>query len=584
MVDSNSFKGGLDLKFVADPKFESLDKADSSEHAAIIGRNALRLIMMGWPAESWTQLLTWDVLKTVLLQRDPALLKEFRLAFQQGFETLFTQLHGAILTKEQHEQVQLYLSNCLSHLPYSDLTPYESIRIPQYIDDQWVLVDYYVNPIELTEEGKKKDHDRVFAYGLEPIANQKASPHLIFMGTTYPAGQGFLPQITTDFEAFETVGTALYLSGRERIHDWLLRQHSKVHVCGGSLGGSLSLLLAIDLGNYLSRVDAFNPAGLHHMGAKNKYDNWDTLITKPQVVIQQQGDDPVSLLGFWKSDWEILQVTPPVDKKGPNPFCDHFMNYAGFADTEFTYITPEHQNVKNKTRSLLFYTIGRSAIYYFLISPYNHVLRPVKYHIEENRMPYFIMLTALLGIAVFVGFALANILSPFIVFGAFALWGISSGLLFTPSLVNALIPGTIVEQTGLDEVTEYAKLHDPTLPRNPEMDIYNKEQTIEVELTYRELHKYYKAKRCLVKDKEFVPSHEKTLKGTDLLKKEVLAQSQNPENNDKLVTLKTTKAKAVQIKHVLTFIDQLGSENEQKLKQAIESDYNHYLIGKYPGS
>ncbi|MCL5272790.1 MAG: hypothetical protein M1486_05755, partial [Gammaproteobacteria bacterium] len=175
MPESGSFKGGLDLKFLAQAQFESLDNSELNDHSAIMGRNTLRLLMMGWP-ESWTQLLSWSIFKAVFIQRDPELLKEFRRAFQQGFEILFEQLEGLSLNKEQHEQVQLYLSNCLSILPYSDLTPYESIKIPQFINEQWILVDYYVNPIELTKtkNGKLKDHDRVFAYGLESINNPQA--------------------------------------------------------------------------------------------------------------------------------------------------------------------------------------------------------------------------------------------------------------------------------------------------------------------------------------------------------------------------------------------------------------------------
>lgn len=581
MQGTGSFKGGLDLKFFAQARFESLDNAKSSEHSAIMGRNALRLLMMGWP-ESWTQLLSWSIFKAVFIQRDPELLKEFRRAFQQGFKLLFEQLEGQEFNKEQHEQIQLYLSNCLSHLPYSDLTPYESIKIPQFINEQWILVDYYVNPIELTETNNKtfKDHDRVFAYGLEPIINQKAKSHLIFMGTTYPAGQGFIPQITTDFEAFETVGSSLYLSGRKKVHDWILRQKHKVEVSGVSLGGSLSLLLAIDLGHHLSRVDALNPAGLHKLVGKSKYDKWDELVCKPKVVIQQQKNDPVSLLGVWKSDWEIIKVTPPIDKGGPNPFCDHFLNYAGFAETEFTYYSAKSENEKRRATNVLLYSIGRSAIYYMFISPYNNIVRPVTYIIIENKASYLILLTALLGIGLLVSMALTNILSPLMLLGAFTFFGLFSGLLFIPILLSAVVPSQITQWSDFDSV-DYANLHDPDLPRNSEMDIYNKDHKIEVNLTYNELHAYYKAVRCLVKGKEFLPPDDlKYYDEISLSKRQLLIESEKAEREEERVTLKTTKAKAVHIKHVLTFIEQLGFENEKELKKVLEQECNHYHIGK----
>lgn len=578
MPNKASFKGGLDLKFLTDPAFESLDHAAQEKRAPIISRNALRLLMMGWP-ESWTQLLSWATLKAVFIQRDPALLKEFRLAFQQGFDTLFIQLKGQPLNNEQHEQVQLYLSNCLSLLPYSDLTPYESIRIPQYIEDQWVLVEYYVNPIELTQKNKGtlKDRDRVFAYGLEPITHQKASSHLIFMGTTYPAGQGFVPQITTDFEAFETVGNSLYLSGRQKIHDWLLKQKDKVHVCGVSLGGSLSLLLAIDLGCYLSRVDALNPAGLHHLRVKSDYDRWDELHSKPQVVIQQQANDPVSLLGVWKSDWEIIQVTPPKNKEGPNPFCDHFMNYAGFADTVFTYTMNETENTKRKARNLLLYSIIRGAIYYFVINPYNNFIRPAKYSILEHKTSYFILLTTFISAGILLGIVFSGLFSGALFLGAFSLIGTVSGLLFVPVLLMAIIAREATVEN--DYEMEPAKLHHPGLPRNSDMNTYSQNHLIEVDFTYKELHTYYKVMRTLVKEKELLPVDErKVVKGTDLSKKELLTET--PEHDNKFVTVKTTKAKIVHMKHVLTFIDHLGYENTKELKKVLERNYTDYLKGK----
>lgn len=581
MPESGSFKGGLDLKFLAQAQFESLDNSELNDHSAIMGRNTLRLLMMGWP-ESWTQLLSWSIFKAVFIQRDPELLKEFRRAFQQGFEILFEQLEGLSLNKEQHEQVQLYLSNCLSILPYSDLTPYESIKIPQFINEQWILVDYYVNPIELTKtkNGKLKDHDRVFAYGLESINNPQAKSHLIFMGTTYPAGQGFIPQITTDFEAFETVGSSLYVSGRKKIHDWLLRQKNKVEVSGVSLGGSLSLLLAIDLGHHLSRVDALNPAGLHNLGGKSKYDRWDELVSKPKVVIQQQKNDPVSLLGEWKSDWELLKVTPPIDKGGPNSFCDHFLNYAGFADTEFTYYSAATENDKRRTSNLLLYSIGRSAIYYMFISPYNNFVRPVKYIITENTTPYFLLLSALLGIGLLISMTLTHLLSPLMLLGAFTAFGLFSGLLFIPTVLNALVPRQITKWSGCDSL-DYANLHDPDLPRNPEMDIYNKDNKINVNLSYKEIHTYYKTMRCLVKEKGFLPDENKPFDNEHgLSKRQLLIESEKPEHEEARVTIKTTKAKAVHIKHVLTFIEQLGFENEQELKNVLEQDSIHYQIGK----
>lgn len=572
----------MELKFFPSSQFESLEDANISERPGILARNNLRLLMMGWP-ESWDQLITWYTLRSVFIEHNPELLKELRAAFQQGFEHLYNQLKGLTLNKDQNEQFQLYLSNCLCHLPYADLTPFESLSIPQYINDQWELIEYYVNPIELTEKNKVvvKEHDRVFAYGLEPITNREATTHLIFMGTTYPTGQGFVSQITTNFEAFETIGSSLYLGGRQKIHEWLLRQKDKVHVCGGSLGGSLSLLLAIDLGEYLSRVDALNPAGLHHLEPKGKYDQWDEMNIRPQVIIQQQGDDPLSLLGLWKSDWNILRVAPPKEKKGPNFLCDHFMNYAGFADTVFTYTDAEHQNAERTTRNLLLYSIGRSAIYYLMINPFAKVVRPASYFLGESQSIPLILLSALMGVGALTGLTVFGVISPALFFAAVSGLGILSGLLVIPSVLNILAPNEEVKTSDVINERDYAKIHDPALPRNLGMDIYNKDKKVEVNLTYCELQAYYKAMRTLVKQKDFIPQDGlKMLKGTELSKKTVLTGGNNREDDERIVCLKTTKAKAVHIKHALTFIEQLGCENDKELKKAIQQEYKLYSLGK----
>jgi hypothetical protein len=569
--EKKTFKGGLDLKFLPQAEFESLENRAPEEHNAITVRNALRLLMMGW-SSSWSQLLSLHNLKAVFIKRDPELLKEFRLAFQQGFEHLFTQLDGKQFNEDQMEQIQLYLSNCMSLLPYSDLTPYESIKIPQYIDNKWQLVEFSVTPIELTSHarGKPRDYDRVFAYGLEPVTNSRARSQLIFMGTTYPAGQGFVPQVKTDLEAFETVGTSLYVSGRTKIREWLLEQNHKVNVCGVSLGGSLSLLLAMDFGDLLHRVDAMNPAGLHEYLNQSPYDHWDDLQFKPRVVVQQQGNDPVSLFGIWKLDWDLLWIEPPEEKRGPFFFLDHILNCAGFAGTSFSHLSPEEENSKRKTRNFLWYSLVRSAVYYLGIIPITYVIRPAALFILDHKLIMIPLLLAAAGIALLAILGTAGLLSPLFALGASAFLLLGGVLLATPAILAAVF------QSDKEQDKEYAELHDPKLPRNQEMDIYNVENKIDVELTYKELNSYYKAMRCVVKDKEFLPED-----GDKAEKRDLLIASENPDNAEEVITLKKTKAKAIQIKRTLTFIDQIGIENEDKLKTCLERDYQRYSLGKH---
>ena len=574
-----SYAGGLELKFFESNEFESYESKSLKERDEIIPRNALRLLMMGWD-DNWKELKSWRLFKAIILKRDKYLMRGMRLAFQDGFDSLFKQLSNQNLNSAQLEQAQLFISNCLSLLPFSDINPYESFKIPQWLDDHWEQVEYKVTPIELTPtSGFKKlfiyDEDRVFAYGLEPINNRHAQPHLIFMGTTYPAGQGFYTQINTDLEAFETVGKKLYRQGRDKIIDWLKTQPNKAHVCGMSLGGSLSLLLAIDQGDKISRVDAHNPAGLYEPWRKSRFDNWDTITQKPDVIIQKQGNDPVSRFGVWKNDWTVLQVTPHQSLKGPHDYFDHALNYAGHPETQFDKVDTSDDNIERKHRNFWLYTLLRSATYYFGLIPFRYAIRPIIKTVFNHKLQLtlFVGLTvlfcffpvmgagitiALLGpaslpllilnaaVSAFVGsYLLAtsfhllddvrrhkkdSTLSKAIAwFNSRPLWQkvstVLGGLLITaaalciiffppvsavvasviaPIVLVAAIP-LLVSQAhsayqnlktllGKNDAS-LSKLHQPTMPRNESLDIY--QSKITKTFSYQQLHDYYFAKRVL---------------------------------------------------------------------------------------
>lgn len=406
----------LTLDFFPSNELEPQIINHTENDAQIIVRNALRVLMMGW--QDCGRLISLQSLYAILIKRDPELLRAMRLEFQNGFDYIHQQLlQQTPLSPSQQEQVELYLSNALTLLPYSDLNPYEFIGIPQYIDNKWKLVEYKVTPIELTptkgfEALFIEDKDRVFAYGLEPISEVKARSHLIFMGTTYPAGQGFVSQVGTDLEAFETAGKRLYRTGRKKITEWLDAQPLKPHVCGVSLGGSLSLLLAIDQGDKLERVDALNPAGLYRSIRKSKFDHWDNLDSKPKVVVQKQGNDPVSYFGAWKEDWQIFHVEPPQDKRGPNAFTDHFLNYAGLAGTRFTKLDTKDDNESRITRNRLIYTGLRSFVYLVLFIPFRYLVLPVIRYLLQHKLQTALIVAGCLVAAFFPLISLGLLIKP----------------------------------------------------------------------------------------------------------------------------------------------------------------------------
>ena len=575
------FRGGLNLKFFTEENFESLAGIVAANHRPLISRNALRLLLMGWSA-SWSDFLSFSVLKAIFIKRDPELLRELRLAFQLGFETIFSQLHGKEFTESEDEQIQIYLSNCLCLLPYADLTPYECIRIPQKIAGQWTLVEYYIKPIELTElKGINRylfeDNDRVFAYGLEALHEPQAQSHLIFMGTTYPAGQGFVPQVNTDFHGFKTVGHALYKSGRQRLLEWLELQNNKPHVCGVSLGGSLSLLLAIEHGDKIERVDAWNPAGLHNPWYKSRYDLWDELTEKPRVVVQQQGNDWVSSFGIWKKGWEIFKVNPPQITRGPLSLCDHFMNGAGFAQTEFVSVDPVADNNQRRVRNFLLYSVGRSLVYYLGIAPYTFFIRPLLFFAYKHWHALALGVAATSVIGGLIGLALLNLIPAAITIIDLLVLAITLGGGF---LALAVWRACFDGPPATNEVKEdmrVARLHHPALPRNQSLDIYKLE--IDIECTNEEWANYRKI-MWLIKDKQ-LPTADGEPAYVTSVKTSITALEQLPDQELK-VTLTTTRARARYIKTVLSFIDRLGLDNEDALRQAALQEYARYKLGKHP--
>lgn len=563
-----TFVGGLDLKFFPDSELEILEAIAIAERGRVIGRNTLRLLMMGWP-KTWTQFLSWSLFKTIFMYRDPLLLKDLRYAFQQGFQSLFEQLQKTTLNTEQMEQFQLYLSNCLSLLPYADITTYESIKLPQFVNNKWLLVEYFVTPIELTPtKGLRswflQQRDRVFAYGLEPITEKDARSHLIFMGTTFPAGQGFAAQVNSDLKGFETVGNSLYKTGRDNILHWLSQQQHKIHVCGVSLGGSLGLLLAIDQGQRLERVDALNPAGLYENGWRTQHDHWHQLNAKPQVVIQEQGNDPVSRFGVWKAEWHILKVKPPITRQGPNAFCDHFLNYAGFPETQFTYASAEQENRERTSRNFWLYSVGRSFFYYTVFAPFFYIARPLAYHSYKQWKIIAVAGMAFIGVGVIIALALLGLIPGLLVLTALSI--ITSAACYTVYKLSthALPP---------------KQIHDPFFPRNTDMDIYNPQKLLLIELTQEELHTYYRIKRCLIQQKDYFPGHNKpSCAVSGVSKKELLTNAVHCDKHS-MVELQTTKAKAVFIRHVLSLFKQMHAADEE-LKKSVMTEYAHYKNGK----
>lgn len=551
------FSGGLDLDFF--PR-ESLHKYENADDPLSIAKHAFAILMMGWSQKkTWGNLVFSRTIRAVLLKRDPELMRHARLAFQEGFAHLQQQLCNQHFSLEQQQQIEFYLSNCLCILPFADLNPYESISIPQYINDAWIMVEYKVTPIELTprhgiEQALLQDNDRVFAYGLSPLENFLATPHLIFMGTTYPAGQGLMSQLRADMNGFQTAGELLYKNGRQDIADWVNQQQQKPHVCGLSLGGTLSLLVAIDQGDRISRVDALNPAGLHPHLFRSTRDKWNTLTPKPQVYIQKQGDDPVSRYGYWKEDWQILHVKAPPSKKGPNAFADHALNYAGFAETTFTKIDARQDNHQRRWRNRLTYIFARGLLYYSIILPYYYFIQPLfrlTFKPPHTGLFLFIAAWCLFFAPWTIALPVVSLSSIFLLYHAIQL---------TQRLISSRTPQAVA-------------CHQPTLKRNDALDLYQHQTT--AIFSKQELNDYISLLKECEKNQAIDSKQSNFKRHIDEEVKDAIR-----EETETTCVLEASKAQIYDIKHTINLMKHWGLHRPRSaLIDTVSKQHQQYLDG-----
>lgn len=413
--------GGIDLKFYESFELESQSTENSVEkNLDIVARNLHRTLMMGWNPK-WRELVSWRTIRGTFFRTDHEIAKSIRGAFQLGLTNIYDQLKNAQLTEPQLNQAKVFINTCLMYLGYFETNPYEIFSIPKYIDEKWTLVDYKATLIELTPSaGFAKwfysEADRVWAIGLEPFNNEKATSHLIIPGTTYPQGQGFFTTLDNDLDPFKTPGDKLYNYGKQKLHAWIDNESLKgrsIEVTGTSLGGAISLLLACDKGDKFSRVDVLNPPGIYTLFKRPKvFANWDTLIKKPLVNILHQGTDIISEFGQFHPDWHLYHVIAPTNKSPGNAIADHIVNYTGLGPvdeddvgTQFIPIDVNSHNNAHKIRNFFWYSVIRALFSFLVFKPFRYLVLPlirfINNHVLNNLFALpLLVLTAIFALSV----------------------------------------------------------------------------------------------------------------------------------------------------------------------------------------
>jgi hypothetical protein len=105
---------------------------------------------------------------------------------------------------------------------------------------------------------------------------------------------------------------------------------------------------------------------------------------------------------------------------------------------------------------------------------------------------------------------------------------------------------------------------------------------MEASFTYKEIGDYYRAKRCILKEKKFLPEEGAPtfFKNTRHTKHDVLSQSQDVESQELSISFSATKAKIHDMRHTIYLIQQTGFRHPAELKKALSLGQQDYKNGK----
>lgn len=309
--------------------------------------------------------------KGVLLKKDPELMKSFRDALRE--ELREASEHIPEIGSKEEIVFNGLIGNIIAILPYAYPEEGEKFVIPVKVDGQWKRVEYTVDrKIELTH---KWFSSPIAAYGL---TSNDGPPLLTFLGTTYPAGEGYIATLLADFTPGLSVGHAPYLQGKRKIAEWL-EDKQGVRLFGASLGGALTLHVARNHKEKIDCVEAYNPAGLYPW-------DWNGKDNLPKINIYYQQNDLVSTLGFFP-EGKNVSIFRVLGLKPENFMKAHIRAYTGGEEVTLLKSSPQYENSRlvRKILTILHILFGIVLCFlpimllYFL---YNILARPIVHLIQ----------------------------------------------------------------------------------------------------------------------------------------------------------------------------------------------------------
>jgi hypothetical protein len=323
---------------------------NSSEQATPVQKLA-QYLLHGQPFPE--ELINPVTARAVLVKQNPQLLKELRTEIQRELEHLATQIPA---TPQEEIVWRTFLGNLLGFIPFTYPATGESLKVPVLHNGQCTLVEYsmQVIPLEFNKLASPMP-----AIGMTPKNDPTAPPVLAFIGTTFPAGEGFAATTQSDFTPGYSVGELAYDINHNKIAAWL-QDKQNVHVVGISLGGAMGFHALRHHKEHLARVDVYNPPGLYA-------ECWnEDLGTQCAVNIYCQPKDLVSKLGCWPtqgkiSSYEVLQHQGISE----NMLASHVKAFSGAEQITIIKHDPEKQNqsLRRKILTVLHRILGPLLVF-----------------------------------------------------------------------------------------------------------------------------------------------------------------------------------------------------------------------------
>ncbi|MBA3816939.1 MAG: hypothetical protein H0X29_10580 [Parachlamydiaceae bacterium] len=321
------------------------------------------------------ELIRIPLLQAILVKHDPLFLKQFRDELQLELNHLADNP-----PKNAQEEIlwRQFLGYIIAILPFSYPFEGEKMKIPLLEENGACrLVEYSINIIEFSPNNTSSP---MSAIGFAPIIDTLAPPILSYLGTTFPAGNGFTTTIKADFTPKMAVGEEAYAQAKEKIAFWF-KNKTNVHLVGVSLGGAMAFHTIRDHYKSLSRTDIYNPPGLYaHCWKGQSYNDGCP------INIYRQPGDIVSKMGFWPegSKVKIFNIIPHQNGIAEVMPRSHIQAFSGCQKVTFLQSDPatENKSFSRKALVLMHRYFGPYLFYYptcFLSYGYRKVCAVQKY-------------------------------------------------------------------------------------------------------------------------------------------------------------------------------------------------------------